>query len=161
LFNREIEDAMVVPPVSPRIKLFSSNSGYMLGLLVIIVNIIFVGSNNIFIMNTLENFIKGSSLVAAFPTLLYVGVFQMKNRQALLQKASSLELQNFLSIPFESIVVGVLVSYGIAFTIMKRNIDEEKDSKLKKLVNFILYSVIFLNIYFIKSNIKEPKEVQK
>ena len=56
-------------------------------------------------MNTLENFIKGSSLVAAFPTLLYVGVFQMKNRQALLQKASSLELQNFLSIPFESIVV--------------------------------------------------------
>ena len=153
-------------------------------------------------MNTVENFIKGSSLVAAFPTLLYVGIFQMKNRKELLKKASSIELQNFLSIPFESIVVGILVAYGIAFTIMKRNIDEEKDSKSKKLIKvmshgailglvlsifgrfyfdlpvkmfgipksqaskvhitaFILYSVIFLNIYFIKSNIKEPKEVQK
>jgi len=144
--------------------------------------------------SSIENFIKGSSVVAAFPTLLYVGFFQMKNRQDLLKKASSLKLQNFLSIPFESIIVGILVAYGITFSIMKRNIDEEKDSNSKKLIKvmshgailglvlsiigrfyfdlpvkmfgipkiqaskvhptaIILYAVIFLNIYFMKSNI--------
>ena len=92
--------------------------------------------------SSIENFIKGSSFVAAFPTLLYVGFFQMKNRQDLLKKASSLELQNFLSIPFESIVVGILVAYGITFSLMKRNIDEEKDSKSKKIIKVMSHGAI-------------------
>ena len=99
--------------------------------------------------SSIENFIKGSSVVAAFPTLLYVGFFQMKNRQDLLKKASSLELQNFLSIPYESMVVGILVSYGITFALMKRNVDEEKDSKLQKIIKIVSHGAIlglFLSI---------------
>ncbi len=139
------------------------------------------------------NFIKGSSVVATLPTLLYVGFFQMKNRTKLLKTASG-ELKTFLSIPFETMVVGILVAYGVTFTIMKRNLDEENDSKLKKIIKIsahgailgftlsvigrfgldlpvkmfgipraqagkvhptaiILYAIIFLNIYFMKSSI--------
>jgi len=32
----------------------------------------------------MDNFVKGSSVAAAIPTLLYVGYYQMKNRKALI-----------------------------------------------------------------------------
>ena len=87
----------------------------------------------------MDNFVKGSSVAAAIPTLLYVGYYQMKNRKALIGSASSPELKDFLSIPFEIMVIGILVSYGITYSFMKHNIDEEKDSKLSKITKVALH----------------------
>lgn len=79
----------------------------------------------------MENFIKGSSVVAAIPTLLYVGFAQMKNRKEMLNQATSPELKSFLSIPFEIIVVGILVAYGVAYASMKESMNEEDSTMLK------------------------------
>jgi len=87
----------------------------------------------------MDNFVKGSSVAAAIPTLLYVGYYQMKNRKALIGSSSSPELKDFLSIPFEIMVIGILVSYGITYSFMKHNIDEEKDSKLSKITKVALH----------------------
>lgn len=78
----------------------------------------------------MENFVKGSSVVAALPTLLYVGFYQMKNRNKMLNEATSPEIKAFLSIPFETIVVGILVAYGISYALMKESINEEEDSTM-------------------------------
>jgi len=36
-------------------------------------------------------------------------------------------------------VIGILVSYGITYSFMKHNIDEEKDSKLSKITKVALH----------------------
>lgn len=67
----------------------------------------------------MHDFIRGSSIVAALPTLLYVGFHQHKNRIGALSLASSPGVREFLSIPYESIVLGILVAYGLTYKIMK------------------------------------------
>ena len=89
----------------------------------------------------MDNFIKGSSIVAALPTFLYVGYYQMQNRNSLLKSVSSPELKSFLSIPYEIMVIGILVSYGITFSLMKRNIDVE-DSNVTKLTKVAIHGAI-------------------
>jgi len=89
----------------------------------------------------MDNFIKGSSIVAALPTFLYVGYYQMQNRNSLLKTASSPELKSFLSIPYEIMVIGILVSYGITYSLMKRNIDVE-DSNVTKLTKVAIHGAI-------------------
>jgi len=89
----------------------------------------------------MDNFIKGSSIVAALPTFLYVGYYQMQNRNSLLKSVSSPELKSFLSIPYEIMVIGILVSYGITYSLMKRNIDVE-DSNVTKLTKVAIHGAI-------------------
>ena len=89
----------------------------------------------------MDNFIKGSSIVAALPTFLYVGYYQMQNRNYLLKTASSPDLKSFLSIPYEIMVIGILVSYGITYSLMKRNIDVE-DSNVTKLTKVAIHGAI-------------------
>lgn len=90
----------------------------------------------------MDNFIKGSSIVAALPTFLYVGYYQMQNRNSLLKSVSSPELKSFLSIPYEIMVIGILVSYGITYSLMKRNIDEDNDSNVTKLTKVAIHGAI-------------------
>lgn len=82
----------------------------------------------------LDNFIVGSSVVSALPTLLYVGIAQRKNRISLMSESNSPELSSFLSIPFESIIIGILVAYGITHALInvqdEENPCEEETSKI-------------------------------
>lgn len=58
----------------------------------------------------MEDFIKGSSILAALPTILYLGFYQRKNRLSALNSINDpaqISLKTFLSIPFESILAGV------------------------------------------------------
>ena len=86
----------------------------------------------------MEDFVKGSSLIAALPTLLYVGFYQMKNRKKMLGEATSPELKSFLSIPFEIIIVGILVAYGVAYSSMKESI-QENDSMMFKFTKIAVH----------------------
>lgn len=70
-----------------------------------------------------QQFVKGSSVVAAIPTLVYLGAAQRKNRIKLLRTNPEI-LLSFLSIPYESIVVGVLILYGIAYASLPRDTDK-------------------------------------
>lgn len=67
----------------------------------------------------MHDFIRGSSIVAALPTLMYVGFHQHKNRVGALELVSSPRVREFLSIPYEAIVLGILVAYGVTYKIMK------------------------------------------
>ena len=73
--------------------------------------------------------------MAAIPTLLYVGFYQRKNRIALLEKAISSDMISFLSITFESIFIGILLAYGIAYaSIQKESEDEDSSNSVKSVV---------------------------
>lgn len=72
----------------------------------------------------LDHFLVGSSVVSALPTLLYVGMAQRKNRISLINESNSPELSSFLSIPFETIIIGILVAYGITHALI--NLDPEE-----------------------------------
>jgi len=80
------------------------------------------------------DFIKGSSLVATIPTLVYVGMAQNRNRISALGLASNPDVKQFLSIPYELIVIGILVSYGVTNTILKRNKDDEGNVPVSKVL---------------------------
>lgn len=72
-----------------------------------------------------SHFILGSSVVSAIPTLLYVGIAQRNNRISLINDSNSPELASFLSIPFETIFIGILVAYGISHALI--NLDSDSD----------------------------------
>lgn len=74
-----------------------------------------------------QNFVTGSSVISALPTLLYMGFYRRKNRLNLLVDKSGLE--DFLSIPYESLVIGILVAYGVSFAIMKKLDKSNGDKK--------------------------------
>jgi len=80
------------------------------------------------------DFIKGSSLVATIPTFVYVGLAQHRNRVSALGLASNPKVKQFLSIPYELIVIGILASYGVATTVMNRNKDEDGDVHILKVL---------------------------
>ena len=80
------------------------------------------------------DFIKGSSLVAALPTLVYVGMAQNKNRLAALGMASNPNVKQFLSIPYEFIIIGILASYGVSNTILKKYEDDKGNVPMKKVL---------------------------
>ena len=80
------------------------------------------------------DFIKGSSLVATIPTLVYVGMAQNRNRISALGLASNPDVKQFLSIPYELIVIGILASYGVTNTILKRNKDDEGNVPVSKVL---------------------------
>jgi len=82
----------------------------------------------------MNDFIKGSSLAAALPTLLYVGFYQRKNRLSLLKNATSVDIRSFLSIPFESFSIGILLAYGLAYSSLQRDESEERSSNAKSVV---------------------------
>ncbi len=65
------------------------------------------------------DFIRGSSIVAALPTLMYIGFHQNANRIGALALASTPGVREFLSIPYEAIVLGILVAYGLTYKIMR------------------------------------------
>jgi len=79
----------------------------------------------------LEYFTIGSSLVHALPTLLYMGAARRKNRLALMDDPSG--LADFISIPYESLVIGILFSYGVAFTVMQKM--NKRDNGTKNVKN--------------------------
>jgi len=76
----------------------------------------------------IDNFTLGSSLVHALPTLLYMGFYRRKNRLNLLNDPSG--LSDFVSIPYESLVIGILFAYGVAFMIMKK-MNEKNNKKVQ------------------------------
>lgn len=82
---------------------------------------------------TLKDFTKGSSLVATIPTLLYIGFYQRKNRISLLKNATP-ELKKFLSIPFETLVIGVLFAYGIAYSSLNYDENEQENRTLSVVI---------------------------
>lgn len=78
----------------------------------------------------MEDFLKGTSVLASLPTLAYIGFYQRRNRLNLLNnlsESSEKALQNFLSIPYESIVVGVSIAYGLMYTILKKGDTSDAD----------------------------------
>jgi len=80
----------------------------------------------------MDSFLKGSSVAVALPTLIYVGMAQNRNRIQALSLASNSEVLDFLSIPYEIIVVGILVSYGITNIVMNRQKDAEDHVPISK-----------------------------
>lgn len=88
-----------------------------------------------------SDFLKGSSLISAFPTLLYMGIYRRKNR---LNLPSNLE--NFASIPYESIVAGILFSYGVSNLILKK-LDEKNGNKKRNAI--IVGSILGLSLSII------------
>ena len=79
----------------------------------------------------IEYFTIGSSLVHALPTLLYMGAYRRKNRLNLIENPSG--LADFVSIPYESLVIGILFAYGVAFTVMQKM--NKKDNGTKNVRN--------------------------
>lgn len=77
-----------------------------------------------------EYFTLGSSLVHALPTLMYMGVYRRKNRLNLLTDPSGLD--DFVSIPYESLVIGILFAYGVAFTVMQNMNNRDGNVKNKR-----------------------------
>jgi len=73
-------------------------------------------------------------LVATIPTLVYVGMAQNRNRISALGLASNPDVKQFLSIPYELIVIGILASYGVTNTILKRNKDDEGNVPVSKVL---------------------------
>lgn len=80
-------------------------------------------------MAGLGDFLKGSSVVASLPTLLYVGFAQYRNRVALLRSIDAEKLQNYLSIPHEMLPIVIGVAYGFAYKTMKR-FEKHDDKKI-------------------------------
>lgn len=76
-----------------------------------------------------SDFLKGSSIIAAMPTILYMGMYRRKNRLNLPSNVG-----NFASIPYESIVVGILLSYGVSTMILKRLDDKNGNKKRNALL---------------------------
>ena len=68
----------------------------------------------------MEDFIKGSSVVATVPTLLYVGYAQYLKRRRFALTTTDGDLKDFLSIPHELLPVGIAIVYGISYAMMKR-----------------------------------------
>ncbi len=92
----------------------------------------------------MEDFIKGSSILAALPTILYLGFYQRKNRLSALNSindTSQVSLKTFLSIPFESIIAGVPLVFGIVYWAMKKS--EGKSDKPDKKENHIGRVILF------------------
>ena len=79
----------------------------------------------------MSDFIKGSSVLAALPTLLYLGFYQRRNRLNALNSSSDIAIKTFLSIPYESIVVGVPLIFGLAYFLMKKS-ERNSDDPNKK-----------------------------
>jgi len=67
----------------------------------------------------MDDFLKGSSMAVALPTMVYVGMAQRKNRLAAFSNSTDQATQEFLSIPYESIAVGIPIMYGITYTLLK------------------------------------------
>jgi len=82
----------------------------------------------------MDSFIKGSSIVAAIPTLLYVGMAQNRNRLQALSLSSNPDVVDYLSIPYETIVVGILISYGVTNIVMNRYKDDEDRVPVSKII---------------------------
>lgn len=73
--------------------------------------------------------IKGSSALAALPTLLYVGFAQYKNRVDLLKSVDPEKLANYLSIPHEMLPLGICMVYGVSYRLMK-SLEKHDDKKI-------------------------------
>ncbi len=69
----------------------------------------------------MEDFIKGSSILSILPTILYVGFAQYKGRTSALNSLDSVQIQQYLSIPHESLHTGIAILYGISYYMMKKS----------------------------------------
>lgn len=86
---------------------------------------------------TLHSFTLGSSVISTLPTLIYVGLAHRKNRISILNNPSNIDnIESYLSIPFEFLIVGILVAYGITYSMIERNIKKNgKKNKTKVIVS--------------------------
>lgn len=76
----------------------------------------------------MEELLKGTSVVASLPTLIYIGLAQRKNRLDLLQSIASgtnVKLDNFLSIPYEFLPLAISLVYGVAHKLVGTSTDED------------------------------------
>lgn len=83
------------------------------------------------------DFLKSTSVLASLPTLLYIGLAQRKNRIDLLRSLpgdASVNLENFLSIPYEFLPLVISLVYGIAynFVVTPRDASNSERRKLTK-----------------------------
>lgn len=65
-------------------------------------------------MKNLTKFIKGTSVLASLPTLLYIGVAQRRNRLELLDEMAgqmSEKMENFLTLSYEFLPLYVSLVY--------------------------------------------------
>ena len=69
-----------------------------------------------------NGFVAGSSFLSALPTLLYVGMAQRKIGCRSCRADASIE--EYLSIPFETIIVGILVAYGVTYSIIETQLQK-------------------------------------
>jgi len=86
----------------------------------------------------LEYLIKGSSVFHSLPTLLYLGFFRRKNRINLLKDPSG--ISDFASIPYESIIIGVLIAYGVSLKLLKKL--NKRTNKEESLTNSLINASI-------------------
>lgn len=83
----------------------------------------------------MSEFLKSTSVLAALPTLIYVGLAQRRNRLDLLGSmgsSSNIKLEDFLSIPYEFLPLFICIMYGIAFKFARSDTNNDEESPEKK-----------------------------